>query len=474
MKEETSGIRQLLSSNNTTHRVLRRCQVILKLVQLRKVVSTAILNMSIRVSETRLGYKDQCDKKSCLRLLNRLAVDNYLNIMELKMMIRDKEVIYLFACDPDLQPDCDEINTIVDSYKAKQIMKKVFEEEGVKEEKKMAARIMKEARGEEHLDKDTKKGLQEFTMAPKFIRMRNLHEFLFYYMYGQTDKATPLDTEQVVKSWNGLHPETDMTELTSELPPIYSKELDWRTFIAPNRSDRPGWGVLGEIVLKMPLSLIFTLINFDLRHPELQAMMLHPVKRFYTVAQAPQSIRAVLTYHRFYSYSIYSNAVNLAYIGVLQFGIRRSPEKDQVYIYINRKVAVYDTRTSEPSYHKIQDKEYPLRVFYLKTLDELEKYWSDVYVIAHGTKLNHRLASAGQEVLIEQPNAKPELQKCMEARSWEEAVVFDDGSVPGDHLGAAGFDSALFIHLKQNWMKGRSSKSITTKFLLSNGKRRKG
>lgn len=119
MKEERSGIRQLLSTNNVSHRVLRRCQVILKLVRLRSVVSTTILNISIRVSETRLGYKDICDKKSCMRLLNRLAVDNYLNIMQLKMMTKDKVLNYIFACDPNLNQDSEEVRTIVDSYKGK-------------------------------------------------------------------------------------------------------------------------------------------------------------------------------------------------------------------------------------------------------------------------------------------------------------------------------------------------------------------
>ena len=33
-------------------------------------------------------------------------------------------------------------------------------------------------------------------------------------------------------------------------------------------------------------------------------------------------------------------------------------------------------------------------------------------------------------------------------RLAEEAPSLDDGHVPGDHLGAAGFDSALFTHLK--------------------------
>ena len=33
-------------------------------------------------------------------------------------------------------------------------------------------------------------------------------------------------------------------------------------------------------------------------------------------------------------------------------------------------------------------------------------------------------------------------------RLADEAPSLDDGHVPGDHLGAAGFDSALFAHLK--------------------------
>uniref|UniRef100_A0A336L0X8 CSON002604 protein n=1 Tax=Culicoides sonorensis TaxID=179676 RepID=A0A336L0X8_CULSO len=473
MKEETTGIRELLGSNNISHRVLKRCQIMLKLVQLKKVVSSTILVSSIRVTEAKLGYKDQCDKKSCLRLLNRLAVDNYLNIMQLQMMIRDKEVTYLFACDPNLEPDGEEIKMVVDSYKAKQIMRKVYEEEGVKEEMKEAARKLKQARGESVKDKETKKSLQEFTMAPKFIRMRNLHEFLFYYMYGQPNDTEPLDKDQVLAIWNGIYPDMDISSLSNELPLIYSKDLDWRTFVPPHRGDRHGWGILSDIILKMPLSLIFTLINFDLRHPELEKIMLHPVKRFYTVAQAPQSIRALLTYHRMYSYSIYSNAVNLAYIGALQFGLRRSVEKDQVYIYINRNVSVYDTRSTEPSYHKVEEKEYPHRLFYLKTFDDLQNYWSDIYVIAHGTKLNHRLASVGQEILIEQPGSKPDLKKCLDSKSWEEVVANDDGSIPGDHLGACGFDSAIFTHLRQSWIKGRQNRVLPREFAASTDQRRK-
>lgn len=39
----------------------------------------------------------------------------------------------------------------------------------------------------------------------------------------------------------------------------------------------------------------------------------------------------------------------------------------------------------------------------------------------------------------------------MHPSTGEEALAADDGSVPGDGLGAAGLDSSIFAHLKRNW-----------------------
>lgn len=55
---------------------------------------------------------------------------------------------------------------------------------------------------------------------------------------------------------------------------------------------------------------------------------------------------------------------------------------------------------------------------------------------------------AGQSITLELLRKKPAMIEAMRPRNSEEATKLDTGEVPGDHLGAAGFDSAFFAHLK--------------------------
>lgn len=465
LSEAKPGIRLLLQSDTMTHRTIKRCHTVLKLVQAKKIISTVILNNCVRLSEKRMGYKDLLDKKSLYRLLGRLAVDDYLNIMELSMKINDESIKYMFACDTALHKDHELIQSTVDSYKAKHVMKQVFRERGFDRDKRKDSQRQKRLEGMAPNEQNSRKILLQFTSAPKFIRMRNLHEFLFYIIYGVPKTKEPLSKAEVLSRWAATHPDIDMSKLADELPNIYSKELDWRAFVEPyNSSTSKGWGLLSDLILKMPLAVMLTLFNIEFKLPELREVMLHPVKRYLTVSQAPTSVRAMLTYRRTYAYAIYQTAVNLAYIGAIQFGQRRTIEKDHVFVYVNRNVTVYDTTSSEPAYHKITEKEYPIRVYYLNHLDHLKKYWADVYMICQETKLNSR--SAEQECIIESVLAKPDLQKTLDSRSNDEVAQFDIGFLPGDKLGACGFDSALFSHLKQNWMKGKTKSQIASKILL--------
>ena len=48
------------------------------------------------------------------------------------------------------------------------------------------------------------------------------------------------------------------------------------------------------------------------------------------------------------------------------------------------------------------------------------------------------------------------LEAC-QPRKPDEAPELDRGEVPGDRLGAAGFDSAFFCHLKRNWTYNKST-----------------
>jgi len=63
---------------------------------------------------------------------------------------------------------------------------------------------------------------------------------------------------------------------------------------------------------------------------------------------------------------------------------------------------------------------------------------------------------AGQSITLEMLQKKPAMIEALRVREAHEAPLKDNGEVPGDHLGAAGFDSAFFAHLKvknKTWFK---------------------
>ena len=51
-------------------------------------------------------------------------------------------------------------------------------------------------------------------------------------------------------------------------------------------------------------------------------------------------------------------------------------EKDQVFIYLNRKTSILDTTTSAPGYHHItRDMDYEKKMFIFDSMEDLDKYW---------------------------------------------------------------------------------------------------
>lgn len=72
----------------------------------------------------------------------------------------------------------------------------------------------------------------------------------------------------------------------------------------------------------------------------------------------------------------------------------------------------------------------------------------DVWNICSNTLLGSVNTMAGQSITLEMLRKKPAMIEAVRVREANEAPLLDNGEVPGDHLGAAGFDSAFFAHLK--------------------------
>ena len=74
-----------------------------------------------------------------------------------------------------------------------------------------------------------------------------------------------------------------------------------------------------------------------------------------------------------------------------------------------------------------------------------------MWEVCQVTALGGSSAVTGQEITLEVMEKKPAMLEALSPRSAAEARRADDGSVPGDGLGAAGLDSSIFAHLKRNW-----------------------
>lgn len=101
----------------------------------------------------------------------------------------------------------------------------------------------------------------------------------------------------------------------------------------------------------------------------------------------PHELKNKILYQRKYIFSTHEVATRLCYIGVLQFGPQKLKEKDQVFIFVNRKASLYDTMTSRPGYHQVEEKEYPKREYNFETIGDVEKYWFEMKQICVSNQL---------------------------------------------------------------------------------------
>lgn len=104
--------------------------------------------------------------------------------------------------------------------------------------------------------------------------------------------------------------------------------------------------------------------------------------RFYLLKDIPDSVRKAIFFKRKYLTSIFDSLNKLAFCGLLQMGPQKYKEKDQSFIYLNRKASLLDTKTSEPGYNKISKQEYPKLKFYFNSVNEIDQYWYQMYFIS--------------------------------------------------------------------------------------------
>eukprot|EP00095_Tigriopus_kingsejongensis_P011852 maker-scaffold493_size155937-snap-gene-0.21 protein:Tk11852 transcript:maker-scaffold493_size155937-snap-gene-0.21-mRNA-1 annotation:"general transcription factor 3c polypeptide 1" len=467
-----------------TYRQMRRVNTIIETVRQYKVIDDPTkLYKIIQENELNEGFEDRMDKKSLLRLLVKLHEEGQIKNIVVKMNAGDKSKTIHFVCEPNIT----ENHTVVQSAVEQAKMKFNITPKQIKQEAKPVLPGNEDFVGDSigesvqaiHELNETSKASQEnpkasynpryataYGLKPKFVRMRELHQFLFYLTHDFNGQSKAMELGEVEKKLVGKFGATLLDDqLREDLQGvgIYSHQMDWKMFVPPlpdHEGWTKGWCLMCDVLLRLPLSIFVQLVNITTFIEGLSELLEHPIRRHFPVRYLSTPMRNKLLARRKYIFTVHEVATRLCYIGVLQFGPQKLKEKDQVFLYLNKQASLIDTTACSPSYHRVsylEGVEYPTKRYGFSKWEEAEKYWFDMYDICMNTPLGSSTSVQGEEIILEKMDKKPALLVAQSPRKCIEAINSDDGEIPGDHLGAAGLDSSMFAHLKRNWSWTSSS-----------------
>ncbi|XP_057262564.1 general transcription factor 3C polypeptide 1 isoform X2 [Pezoporus wallicus] len=334
---------------------------------------------------------------------------------------------------------------------------------------------------------------------PKMPRLKMVHMFLWYLIYGHPSNRTSQkgDSDGEKKgSKEGLdrnaavveaqpdgtleimttvvNPEISAQETEVELSnqTVYVDDESWMRNVPPlplHREFGFGWALVSDILLCLPLSVFVQIVQVSYKVDGLEEYLNDPLKKHILIRCLPRSVRQQLLYKRRYIFSVVENLQRLCYMGLIQFGpTEKFQDKDQVFVYLKKNAVIVDTTICDPHYNLAQsNRPFERRLYVLNTMQDVENFWFDLQCVCLNTPLgvircprSKRSNLQGEEtaldVEMEQESAvdKHNLErKCamLEYTTGSREVV-DDGTIPGDGLGAAGLDSSFYGHLKRNWI----------------------
>lgn len=415
-----------------SYKMLVRANRILEYVGSEKLVSdlTKLLK-ALQKAEAEEGSTTKLDKVSLERLLYKLCKGGYLKSVRIVMRLGDRVKELKLIGLPTITKDDDIVKVTVEQAKFKYFS---APREPKKPENSSSSPVP---------ETDCSKMVYNPSMGryygsqPKFRRMHLCYIFIHYLLYtydGVPQKPSPGDPSAPVQ---------------------YQKEISWKTFVPPltkSPSTPDGWVLFGDVLLSLPLSLFVKIVS-SIRHKieGLEEYLNDKVKCHYLIRNLPVKLRNALLFARRYIYSIHETVKRLSFVGMLTFGPQRLKEKDQVYLYLHRNLCIKDTTVSRAGYHQIStDIDYPMRHYFLETEQDVSQFWLEVENICLCTPLGTAQALHGQVIELQNLYKKPSMIEACRNREFGEEQ--DDAMLPGDQLGAAGFDSALFAHLKRNWV----------------------
>ncbi|CAG0895352.1 unnamed protein product [Cyprideis torosa] len=495
-----------------TTKSLRRTNMILKIISETKVLPLFILDKRLRDEEKAMGSKETMAKRSLVTLIRRLEADGHVKLLKTVFQQGRRERNLTLVMHSSVSQD--EVSMGIESDStALRIFGNQFRVVSGNQDNEAAAMSSETGESSETtVTADEESFARPMTSAcPKFLKLKMLHEILFYITRDFTDEvsmgiesdSTALrifgnqfrvvsgnqDNEAAaMSSETGESSETTVTAdeesfarpMTSACPKFLKLKMLHEILFYITRDFtglEKGWVLLCDLLFRLPLCTAVSSVAVPSNIPGLKEYLDHPVKRYIPLIFLPQHINRGIMGGRHYVMKLKETLSGLCYMGLTQFGLKILKEAETQYIYVNRRASVRDTRLLEEGYLSVDDPEkYPVVSFTFENSQDVTSYWDLLSSVCTRTNLGHFPADGDVQSLPIQSRKKPELIPTLEQVIIEEAERRDDGVTPGDKRGAGGLDTSLYAHLLRSWApyraKTKSEKEAgVAEGVISGGKR---
>eukprot|EP00058_Branchiostoma_floridae_P014259 XP_002599747.1 hypothetical protein BRAFLDRAFT_119305 [Branchiostoma floridae] len=479
-QEDKTDVTPYKRSTPLTYRRLRRTNMILEVIKSTKVVEGAFpFVKAIRANEEKEGFCGLLDKKSVLRLLQDMITQGQVKVIKTIIVQDGIEKPVVFYVEPNISPTDGMVKSAIEQIKFKMVKSKEPEKKEKENEPKHTINLEADLqKSEENISyKPIRKVVGVYNFQPKFARLKLAHQFLWYLVYvhrsplpsdssaavtQSQDKTTTTTFEQAHNPVTGevvskeadvmrvsredstddqenVAPKesskdhskdgnpTSQSDLTASMNSVqnqvYIDELSWRRFIPPipvHGNYGPGWFLVSDVLCAIPLNLFCQII-----------------KVICEICWARLGIGI-----RKYLYSFHELVERLSAMGLAKIGPRGHKEKDQIFIYLNKNASIVDTTTSSPGYFIVKsDTDFVTRRFKFESERDVESYWCALEYICLNTPLgSNRLKEPSAPRGHSGLETMKSRAKLLQFANPEEEIV-DNGSIPGDGMGAGGLDS---------------------------------
>ncbi|CAJ0572503.1 unnamed protein product, partial [Mesorhabditis spiculigera] len=300
----------------------------------------------------------------------------------------------------------------------------------------------------------------EYGYQAKYIRAHIIHDTVWHFVYA--NKGAKPDVFE--KFPPNLDPLT-LPEAPIEKLHVYQNDVNHYRFMPPCTFGNmpPGWFMLNDFFCALPLSILCLVAPIPKSIPgvELKKILTDPIARHTPLADLPMVLRKPLLRDKKLIKQIEHSFLHLSAMGLMMLAPnpdeKRYTTAHTSVFYVAPRAALYDTSTSEKGYSQVTQPidRYKRYVYEFSDHEEIAFYWNHMRAISQSTELNYRLETGDRQ------NFDPLRHKLYSFGLFNKEQVTYQGDLhaepetpltplpPSD--GCAGFDSALYVHLKRHW-----------------------